>query len=341
MKVRLLNQMASRGAWLLPAVLSSGCSMAAPVESRTFTYRGWGGSIELTAGDHRLIVVPELGGRILHYSFEGGDILFENKGNDGKRYSRIKNWFPAGGYQLDIGPELGNPPGHNELWLGEEKVSQAGPGRLRLTSPDSPGAGVRLEKDIMLRPDGVLEVNQRMTNVSGKAVSYCLWDRTLTKSGGILVARVNPKSRYRAGWSLFDGKRKQYLGDSPSLPNADVIDGMLVVSSPPEKGWVKIGLDSDGGWVAYVWKGLLFVKTFPYSAKGPYTDGGNSLEVFMNKDVTELEPLSPEVKLAPGESYEFPETWILTPLDREVSTRAQAAGLRGRIEELVRRESGK
>jgi hypothetical protein len=69
------------------------------------------------------------------------------------------------------------------------------------------------------------------------------------------------------------------------------------------------------------------VKYFPYSPKGDYSDGGNSVELYFDKSVGELEPLSPEVTLKPGESYSFPEKWTLIELNDEVTTFEEARKL--------------
>jgi hypothetical protein len=104
-----------------------------------------------------------------------------------------------------------------------------------------------------------------------------------------------------------------------------ILKGVLVAKAEGEA--TKIGADSDAGWIAYARGRLLFVKYFPYSPKGDYSDGGNSVEVYFDKSVGELEPLSPEVKLKPGESYSFPEKWTLIELNDEVTTFEEARKL--------------
>ena len=47
----------------------------------------------------------------------------------------------------------------------------------------------------------------------------------------------------------------------------------------------------------------------------------------LNLRITELEPLSPEARLAPGQNVSFAELWRLIPLDREVTTADQARKL--------------
>jgi hypothetical protein len=89
----------------------------------------------------------------------------------------------------------------------------------------------------------------------------------------------------------------------------------------------RLGADSDGQWIAYARGRLLFVKYYLYSPRGDYPGAGNSVEVYFDRRVTELNPLSPETALPPGGSFLFPEKWVLLPLDREVTTAEEARRL--------------
>jgi hypothetical protein len=111
----------------------------------------------------------------------------------------------------------------------------------------------------------------------------------------------------------------------PEHPAVKVIDGVLVAKAggPPSK----LGADADAGWIAYARGRQLLVKFYPYFPDGRYSDGGNSVELYFDPKVCELEPLSPEVALKPGEEYAFPERWVLIPLEREIATHEEARDL--------------
>jgi hypothetical protein len=51
------------------------------------------------------------------------------------------------------------------------------------------------------------------------------------------------------------------------------------------------------------------------------------VEVYFDRRATELNPLSPEISLDPGDSLIFPEKWVLIPLDKEVTTAEEARKL--------------
>ena len=60
-----------------------------------------------------------------------------------------------------------------------------------------------------------------------------------------------------------------------------------------ERGPTKIGLSHRKGWVAYLNKGLLFVKYIDYDDSKPYPDRGCNFETFTNEDMLEMESLGP------------------------------------------------
>ena len=145
---------------------------------------------------------------------------------------------------------------------------------------------------------------------------------------------MNPGSRFRAGWATRRADGKGVDGDAPAHPNVDLADGLLVIraADPAGKAWI----DAREGWIAYVRGDLLLVKSFPVDPAGRYSDHGATLAPFFSAGVAELEPISPHVELAPGQRYEFPETWRLARLAAPVATAAAARALAPRIRALHR-----
>jgi hypothetical protein len=306
----------------------------APESLRTASYKGWHEALFLEASEGRvsLISIPAVAGRIIHYGRQRENILFENPDYLGKTMANTNPDSLAQGYigyNIDLGPELRGIPPHLSLWMGPYAWSGNGE-RILMTSQPDLSVGIRIEKEIRLHPKtGDLSLVQTMTNISEGELAYCLWDRTLCKGGGFALVPLRRKSRYKAGWSLL--KDGAYHGDDPSHPNVKILDGVLVVEA--RGPGAKLGVDSESGWVAYVRGKCLFVKYFPHFSQGAYTDGGNSVEIYFDPKVCELEPLSPEVTLKPGEEYSFPEKWVLVELDHEVIRADQARALVDRITE--------
>lgn len=300
------------------------------------TYGGWSDGLAMRGGDCKAVIVPSIGGRVLNFSLNGENIIFDSTGANGRTLLTTSN-LSVGGYQLDIGPELRGIPDHKWLWQGPWNWRLPRPFAMHVFSDPEKNVGVQLEKEFVIDPDtGELGITQRMRNIVTNDISFCLWDRTLCKGGGFAMFPLNRSSRFKAGWSIRQGARVpeyRYEGDKPGDARVRIMDGVLVAQAKtlPEAGTLKVGADSDAGWIAYARGRILFVKYFPIFANGNYSDGGNTVELYCSDRVAELEPLSPEVRLKPSETYSFPEKWILIELEKEVTGYEQARGLVKRI----------
>jgi hypothetical protein len=317
-----------------PAYAATTPALAAGVKAEA--YNGWETTLCLDqpGGSVKVRMIPAVGGRILHYILNGHNVIWENPEGRGKTTSNTQGDFTIGGHQCDVGPELRGIPRHTGLWMGPYKWESIRPHTIRLTSETDAVLGVRLEREVVMDPtSGDLGIVQRVRNTTDLPVSFCLWDRTLVQGGGFALFPLKKKSRFAAGWAirqkLATGKYI-YDGASPHAPEVRIMDGVLVAKCSAKEG-TKVGGDSDAGWIAYAHGKALFVKYFPYFDKGDYSDGGNSVELYYNDRFGELEPLSPEVLLRSGQSYAFPEKWILVELDEEVRTYEEARALVGRI----------
>jgi len=292
----------------------------ARAELRAIRYEGWDDCLELSNAVARLVIAPASGGRIVHYSREGGPNFF------------------LGGCQIDIGPELEYPPRHQALWAGRYKAEALGLLSVRLTSSKDEATGVQMVKVVELAPTGAqVTLRTTMNNVASKEIAYCLWDRTMTgASYGFF--ELNPKSRFPARWSMRRGEHGAYRydGESPGSPRVTIVDNLLV--TVPGKKMEKVAADNVAGWIAGFRDRWLYVKRFPVYADGDYADGGNSVEIWVDAagTRTEIEPLSPKVKLRPGESYTFVETWDLRRVAEEIKSAKDIPGLLARVREMAR-----
>ena len=291
----------------------------ARAELRTVRYENREGCLELSNAAARLVIAPAAGGRIVHYSRDGGPNFF------------------LGGCQIDIGPELEYPPRHPALWSGRYRAEPLGPLSVRLTSPKDEATGVQIAKVVELARTGArVTLRQTIRNVASKEVAYCLWDRTMTgASYGFF--ELNPKSRFPARWSMRRGKHGTYRydGESPGSPRVKIVDNLLV--TVPGKKMEKVAADNVAGWIAGFRDGWLYVKRFPVFPDGDYADGGNSVEIWVDAagTRTEIEPLSPKVKLKPGESYTFVETWDLRQVTEEISGAEDVPKLLAPVREMA------
>jgi len=319
---------------VVPAWQAVAADPPAGVEVKPYT--GWDDCLFLAAPRKKLqmVVAPVVGGRIVQLSLNGDNILFENSAALGKTLATASNALWVSGYQCDTGPESRDYPGHTQLWVGPNTWQPVAEYQIKLASAAKAIAGLQIEKEIALAPDtGEIGLTQRLRNVGARDQAFCLWDRTQCKNGGFAMFPLNKKSAFKAGWSIRvkpEGQTEySYNTENPDSPQVRILDGVLVAQA---KGVAtKIGADSDAGWIAYARGKTLFVKYFQYDPKGNYSDGMNSVELYWDQRIAELEPLSPEKNLAPGQNFTFAEMWQLIPLDREVTTAEQARKLVQRI----------
>jgi hypothetical protein len=148
---------------------------------------------------------------------------------------------------------------------------------------------------------------------------------------------LNSKSRFPARWSMRRGKpgTYRYDGKTPGSPRVRILDDLLI--TVPGKKMEKVAADSVAGWIAGFRDGWLYVKRFPVYPDGDYADGGNSVEFWVDAagTRTEIEPLSPKVKLQSGESYSFVESWDLQRVDEDIQAVDDIPRLLPRIKEMA------
>lgn len=309
----------------------------ASAEIKDLVFQNWKKCLEISNDTARLVVAPVVGGRVLHYSRDGGlNFLWEDPRSKGETLSKVRRWFPVGGYQCDIGPEIENPPQHLALWEGRYKAEPLGNLGVRLTSAEDEDVGIQIIKEVVLDPSGAgVRIVQTMKNVGTKETAFCLWDRTITISEYGFFP-LNAKSRFPARWSQRQGDRRNYSydGKSPVSPRVQIVGDLLVVI--PGVKMEKVGADSMEGWVAGFREGWLYVKRYPIAANGDYADGGNTVELWVDSQKRmEIEPMSPKVKLAPGASYSLIEKWDLRKVEEKIAGAADVPKLLPTVKEMA------
>ena len=91
------------------------CSLLSARAAEQITFGGYTEAIELRNEKVRVILCPEVGGRVLEYSLDGKNALYlSDADRNWKRGDRPQS--SAG--RFDIGPEL-TIPQHRDLWSGE------------------------------------------------------------------------------------------------------------------------------------------------------------------------------------------------------------------------------
>lgn len=316
------------------AIMLLAVQVQARVTVEKTSYRGWPDSYRLTAGDYSLVVVPEIGGRIMEYSLAGKNVLWENADEFGRTYPVAADWKNYGGYKTWVSPEdlVGWPPDFM-LDAGKANVevlqNPKGLPVLKVTGAPSAKMGIYFTKEITLDENGDVTINQHMHNISGKAISNGIWDVTQVQTPCVVAFPVNKKTKFKDGLSFRTTEAR-------SSTQYEFKEGLCFTTYKGEIG--DVTSDSPGPWMIWFKDDLAFVKSFgPIDWKSDFPDNGSTCEVFTSKPqlgYVEMEILGPVVDLKPGEETELVGKWHVFKLSQPVkdANRALKAikGMQGR-----------
>ncbi|MCA9082936.1 MAG: hypothetical protein KDA81_02720 [Planctomycetaceae bacterium] len=299
----------------LAIVGASACS--SPISGAEFVkYHGYETAVELRNDSVRVVLCPQVGGRVLEYSLNGINALYLSE--------QEKQWKPgeppqASAGRFDIGPELVIPR-RNALWNGEWSAEIVESLHVRLTSPQDSATGVQLIRDYILDAQSThLECRQTIINVSDEAKEWCHWSRTFAVGKGICVIPLTdpatgPNTRFPNSYVMYE--EGSIINMKPEDPNIRRRENVLEIHPTPRRP--KLGFDSYAGEILYAApNNLLFVKRFSTWPDRVYNEAaGLTISVwYPDNQMVELEPIGPRERLLPGQSASFSEHWWLAPFD--------------------------
>lgn len=327
----------------VPCVAQSSASIGCKVSS--VNYSGWQ-SLEVKNSWVRLIIVPQLGGRLMQATFNGHDFLFVNPKYAGKEFppsEDLSRWINYGGDKLWPMPEGTEDSSHwpgpysGVLDAGEytaEPRTDASQCGVHLSGPADPRTGIQYSREILLdAASPTIRFRATMRNPSSKPIRWSVQSVTQfdtsnsAKSGDynrdfFAFTPVATAGAYPSGFHVRSG-----LADDPSY---SVSDGWFRLHWLPLEN--EVWVDSRSNWIAVVDSsaGYGIVESFEYQAAQEYP--GNASVIFYKNGSTltigedgnpaihpanpeasprymEAELNSPMVQLAPGEGYTMATEW--------------------------------
>jgi hypothetical protein len=325
---------------VLLGVSWSACAAPAHAGARIVRENGYEGCIELMNGETRVVLEPNLGGRVLRYEFKGGQVLFLDPAEDGAVYQPDGPTPMATAGRFDIGPEH-TLARHPTLFLGRWTAEITGDRAARLTSQQDPTLGLILTREFKLAAQGShLVCTQTIRNAGMERQRVFHWSRTLAAPDGIAILPLNPHSRYPKGYAVYvpitGVPRGSAIDFRPAdEPNIRVRDRLLEFLGPPANP--KYAIDPAEGWMAYLTRNdRLFVKKFPVYPDRVYGEiAANSACIYYHPRFCELEPIGPVEDLAPGGSASFTEEWWLQEFPFPADRQPDLAAIRARVAALV------
>jgi hypothetical protein len=302
-------------------------------------YQGWKNNLRLRGPKNELVITLDVGPRVIRYApHDGPNVFVELPGQMGG--VNENEWMIRGGHRLWTAPEadhsydLDNTP---VTWkkLGEDAVE--------IIQPPSKKFGFQKTLRVELLPgqDEIVRVTHRLTASGDRPLDVTPWTLSVMDVGGTCVV---PQPKADLHPSEFPEGRdtlpEEFLPDREFVlwPFTDLTDGryrfsedFLRLSHRPGMAATKLGLKVPTGWIAYENKGVIFAKHFARQDGVPYPDRGVNLELFTNNAILEMESLAPLEPLAPGQTRDHIEHWVLRPatksLEDESAAREFFAGL--------------
>ena len=329
-----------------------------PCKIQSTTYEGWPAQ-QLSNQWLKLIIVPQLGGRVMQVTFAGHPYLFVNPQLKGKHFPPLTpadkpTWYNYGGDKIWPMPEGTQDDQH---WPGPISdalddgdyafriLSQDSNCAVRIEGPSEPKTGLQYTRDIHIDSDSPqISFHAVMKNISTPDIRWSVQSVTQYDTADPqnpkdfnrdfwAFAPVHPQSAYLDGFHVRSG-----LADDPSFAVKNKLFTLHWLYLQNE-----VWLDSPVGWLAVVdaHTGFAMVERFSFQKNAEYPGkatvifykNGPSLEV--NKDgipfinassqedrlhYMEAEINSPIVKLKPAETYSFDTRWSPTRTEKEFST---------------------
>jgi len=279
------------------------------------SYRGWENSWRISNGTVEVIVLADVGPRILRYAFRGDNenIFHEVEADEGR--SGGSDFRLYGGHRLWAWPEIARTyfPDNGPIRVLPSETS------IRFVAPTEdvpPGEGLQKEMEVCLDSVGTrVRVEHTIANRSTGFVEIAVWCPTMMRAGGRAILPLPPRV-------AMDPQHYQSVGPLTLWSFTDLADprwrfGTDFIQLKQEKPRGRFpeqmtGIFNPAGWGAYYAAGTVFIKRADVLEGARYPDFGCNFEIFTNGDFLELESLSPITALKPGECARHAETWTLS-----------------------------
>ncbi len=283
------------------------------MQIESITYRGHLAT-RISNGTVQLIVLTDVGPRILYYGFAGGRNEFHEF--DAQLRQPQKKWASYGGARLWVAPET-----ESVTYFPDNvpvKVERRGEAVRFLAPVELKPRPTHLQKaiEIRLAPTGTeVTLTFSIHNRGRQAVELAPWTISVMAPGGHGILPMPPRGPHGPKnflpngaltlWSYTDfSDRRWRLGEK-------YIE--LRQQRKPRGRYAsqKVGARNAEGWGAYFRKGHLYVKRTRFDARAQYPDLGCNFEIYTDPGFLEVETLGPLRRLAAGAAATHAERWWL------------------------------
>ena len=293
------------------------------MQTETIPHAGWEHNLRLANDQIELVVTLDVGPRVISFHTKNGANVFktfdEQLGGTGET-----EWMIRGGHRFWIAPEDlertyhidNHPPRH---WV------DSATGEFIFEAEQNAGGRILKTLGITISPDSAkVRVRHTAKNMDSKPLEFSAWALSVMKAGGTAVIPQPPlgehprdllPNRTMVLWPYTD------LTDPRFRIGRDFIVLRQAADRPP----AKLGLSHKEKQIAYIVDDSIFIKSFDFIEGETYPDGGCNFETFTNREMLEVESLSPLRTVPPGGEITHIEEWTLLPLSGSVSTESDEA----------------
>ena len=270
-------------------------------------FKGWPNCWRVSNGEVDLVMTGDVGPRIMHYGFTGGQNFFKEF-HDQMGKSGEPAWQPRGGHRLWMAPE---DPIKTYAPDNEPAAIQISGDVLTGTGPVEALTGLSKKITVKMAASGTgVEVVHELHNAGKTPLTLATWVLTMLAQGGAGIHGFPPRGTHP---EMLEPTNPLVMWAFTHLddPRWRLSRKYLVLrQDPANRVPQKLGSYNRQTWGAYLLNGELFIKR--YHAVAPpaaYPDFGCTFETFTNQDFLELETLGPMGTLAPGAAIQHTEHW--------------------------------
>lgn len=271
-------------------------------------YEGWSNCIRLYNDQIELIVTTDIGPRIIKFGFINQQnflyLVPAHRGTTGG-----DDWRIYGGHRLWLAPEAipfsYNPDNDKVEFTAEDNY-------IKLTQPKESITGIVKEMEITLSNNSnELKVLHRVTNRNAIEVELSVWPITMLSPGGTAIL---PQEPFGEGDDFLLPSRSLALWHYTKMNDPRWTWGEKYIQAKQDSLYTseqKIGVTNKQGWMAYSLRNEVLIKKINFDPSAVYPDYNCNSEIYINANYLEIETLSPLTTLAPGETIEHTEHWLL------------------------------
>lgn len=271
-------------------------------------YRGWPNCIRLYNSQVELVVTTDIGPRIVKFGFiNGQNFLYLVPAHEGTMGGN--DWRIYGGHRLWLAPEAisfsYNPDNDKvEYFMCDNNA--------RLVQHKEAITGIVKEMDITLSDNvNELTIVHRLTNKNDRDVQLAAWPITMLSPGGTAIL---PQEPFGEGDDYLLPARSLALWHYTKMNDPRWRWGEKYIQAKQDPLYTseqKIGITNKQGWMAYCLNNKVLIKKIQFDPSAVYPDYNCNNEIYINGDYLEIETLGPLLTLAPGETVEHTELWLL------------------------------